>query len=147
MPRRKKGEVVKPNPYRAKDIVSVSVNQPDQMLFFFKLLVEQREVEENARIPIRQLYEEAVRELLDDIRDGKPIFFTITPLRGITRRTIWLLPDTAEEVKKCTGDNIHLSQFVLTALLRYMERHGQTFEGFPTTYEEFMAKLTPAKKP
>ncbi len=145
MPRRKKGAVVKPTPYRTKDIVSVSVNQPDQMLFFFKLLVEQREVQENARIPIRQLYDEAVKDLLADIREGKPIFFTITPLRGVTRRSVWLLSDTAEEVKKCTGENIHLSQFILTALLRYMEKHGQTFEGFPTTYEEFMTRITPAK--
>jgi hypothetical protein len=146
MPRRKKGTVIKPTPYRAKDIVSVSVNQPDQMLFFFKLLCERREAEEDARIPIRQLYDEAVKNLLADIRDGKPIFFTITPLRGVTRRTVWLLPETAEEVKKCTGDNIHLSQFVLTALLRYLELHGQTFKDFPTSYEEFMAKITPPKK-
>ncbi len=146
MPRRKPGAVIKPTPYRAKDIVSVSVNQPDQMLFFFKLLCERREEEENARIPIRQLYDEAVKNLLADIRDGKPIFFSITPMRGVTRRTVWLLPETAEEVKKCTGDNIHLSQFVLTALLRYLELYGQTFEGFPTTYEEFMAKITPPKK-
>lgn len=145
MPRRKKGAVIKPTPYRTKDIVSVSVNQPDQMLFFFKILVEQREVKENARIPVRQLYDEAVKDLLADIRHGKPIFFTITPLRGVTRRSVWLLSETAEEVKTCTGENIHLSQFVLTALLRYMKKHGQTFEGFPTTYEEFMTMITPAK--
>lgn len=114
------------------DIASVSVHQPDDMLTVVRDLAQEREVRERARVPIRQIYDEAVVALLDDLRRGTKIHFAPTPAMGTTRRTVWLRPETMAEMKQWAHENnIRAATFVLTALLRYFSRRGITFENFP----------------
>jgi len=110
----------------------VSVSQPINMLNQLKEIAREREVREGNRVPIRQLYNEAVAALVADINGGQKIQFVTTPAYGTIRRTIWLAPDTMvdlQEIRKLL--NVLASNFVLTALLRYFSKRGVSFENFP----------------
>jgi len=114
------------------DSRSVSVFQPIDMLNQLKEIAREREVQEGIRVPIRQLYNEAVAALVADIKGGQKIQFATTPAYGTIRRTIWLLPDTMDDLQELrTRLNVLASNFVLTALLRYFSKRGFTFENFP----------------
>lgn len=132
MPRKKTPKLERPHRRSKEDLGSVSVQQPDEMLDVLKDMAEARERAEGVKIPIRKICDDAVAELLKDLRSGEKVFFAPTPRTGTTRKTVWLQPDTMTEMKEWVRrSNYHASTFVLTALLRYFAKHGITFENFP----------------
>ncbi|HUA76927.1 MAG TPA: hypothetical protein VMA86_04595 [Acetobacteraceae bacterium] len=123
------------NPYRvpADEIHPISVSQPADMLEVFRELTLERRDCEKLYVPVRQLYDDAVTTLLEELDRKTPIRFVPTPASGNVRRTVWLRESIMKDVMKAISrHNVHASTLVLTAFLRFLARKGITFEGFPT---------------
>jgi hypothetical protein len=124
-----------PRPYQAdlSELTGMQVYMPDKMLAAFKSLAAERSRQQMAKVPARALYDEAVKELLADLRKGRSIFYSPNPIQGAKRKTIWIWPKTMEDLRE-TGHrlNIQYAQLGFTALIQYLARRGITFEGFPT---------------
>jgi hypothetical protein len=120
----------------ALGIKSVSVSQPIDMLDLFKQIAAEREAKSGRKIPISELYNEAVVAFIEDVkRDnerGVKTHFAATPAQGNIRRTVWLEANTMAEVKHIHETKFYnLASVVLTALLRFFSKRGITFENFP----------------
>lgn len=131
-PRKRAGFSKNPNKVPKDQLRPISVPQPLDMLSEFEELARARQEEISAYTPLRVLFEEAINSLLTDILAGRPVVFAPTPASGFVRRTIWIdkaVMDRMREIAKAR--NLHYSNVVLTALLRFASKKGITFEGFP----------------
>ncbi|MGH7086413.1 MAG: hypothetical protein ACREFN_15640, partial [Acetobacteraceae bacterium] len=97
-----------------------------------ELALERRECEK-IYVPVRQLYDDAVTTLLEELDGKTSIRFVPTPASGNVRRTVWLRESIMKDVMRAISrHNVHASTLVLTAFLRFLARRGITFDGFPT---------------
>lgn len=127
-PRKKRAPNARPS-----HTVSISVNHPADALFLLRHLSFKRSLEENRRVPMAEIYEEIVGTLIKEIYAEVPIiFYPVRRQAGAVRRSTWFSPEMATEIKKlATRFSTNDSIFVMTAVLRYFERQGQSFEGWP----------------
>lgn len=135
MARKRRRRYRRDNPYRvpADEIHPISVSQPADMLEIFRELALERRESEKLYVPIRQLYDDAVSTLLEELDGKSSIRFVPTPASGNVRRTVWLRESVMKDVMKAINrHNVHASTLVLTAFLRFLARRGITFDGFPT---------------
>lgn len=116
-------------------VVAMTVTQPKTMPTAFKELASVQSGLQNSRLRVWTFYDQAVRDLLNDIQTGERVFFSPIPIRGAIRRTIYLSPQTMEAVRE-TGEylNVQINHLVFTALIQYLGKRGVTFEGFPVSF-------------
>ncbi|QQP89912.1 hypothetical protein IGS68_01125 [Skermanella sp. TT6] len=72
----------------------------------------------------RDLFSQAIRQLLEDRKAGTMIDYPASRKGGV-RRSLWLEDDLVEQMNEAaTADNVSKTVLFLTALKRYAEREG-----------------------
>lgn len=134
-PRKRAGYTKNPNKVPKDRLRPISVPQPFDMLSEYEELARARQEEISAYTPLRVLFEEAINALLTDILAGRAVQFAPTPASGFIRRTIWIDDEVMSRMREIAkARNLHYSNVVLTALLRYAAKRGVLFEGFPQQF-------------
>jgi hypothetical protein len=131
----------KPKPKRpsakkkGSELVHMSVPQPEKMPTAFKEMAVVESTLQNSTVRVWRLYDEAVREFLANLQTGERVFFSPNPIHGTSRTSILLSAETMDALR-ATGDrlNIQYTHLVFTALIQYLAKRGQIFEGFPSSY-------------
>ena len=120
---------------KAIEVVPMSVPQPEKMPAAFKEMAVVETALQNSTVRIWRLYDEAVREFLASLQSGERVFFSPIPLSGTSRSSILLSAETMAAVR-ATGErlNIQYTHIVYSALIQFLAKRGQIFEGFPTSY-------------
>lgn len=131
----------KPKPKRpivkkkVSELVHMSVPQPEKMPAAFKEMAVVESTLQNSTVRVWKLYDEAVREFLANLQTGERVFFSPIPIHGASRTSILLSAETMAALR-ATGErlNIQYTHLVFTALIQYLAKRGQIFEGFPSSY-------------
>ncbi len=116
-------------------MVPMSVPQPEKMPAAFKEMAVVETALQKSTVRIWRLYDEAVREFLASLQNGERVFFAPIPLSGTSRSSILLSAETMAAVR-ATGDrlNIQYTHLVYSALIQFLAKRGQIFEGFPASF-------------
>jgi hypothetical protein len=90
----------------------------------FARILETRNAGAVKRLFARDLYEEALAELLDELERGVEIRFVPTPAAGYSHMTLLLDRALRERAAAAaTGHNVRVGTLALTAFVRYLARH------------------------
>src|SRR5690348_15379503 len=87
----------------------------------FARILANRNAESPRKLYARDLHEEAIGELLDELEAGAEIRFVPTPATGYSRMTLWVdraLKERAEVAAE--QHNVRIGTFALTAFIRYL---------------------------
>ncbi|MBK8211963.1 MAG: hypothetical protein IPK78_20510 [Rhodospirillales bacterium] len=108
--------------------------QPDGIDDLFKRLALERTAARDPgtkrrRVWAQNLYEEAVRELLDRLARGEKVVFVAAPLKRKERKMVWLDPALWTQVHEVSArHDVSTAAIVRTACLAYLEARGIKLE-------------------
>lgn len=109
---------------------AVGVIQPHGVKDAFKRLALERTAARDPgtrrrRVWAQNLYEEAVRELLDRLARGEKVVFVAAPLKRKERKMVWLDPGLWTQVHEVSArHDVSTAAIVRTACLAYLEARG-----------------------
>lgn len=113
---------------------AVGVSQPQGVAEAFKRLALDRTAERDPksrrrRVWAQDLYEEAIRALLDRLARGEKVVFVATPVRRKEQKTVRLEPALWTQVQDVAARyDVPSAAVVRTALLAFLESNGIALE-------------------
>lgn len=120
-------DMARPLTERSTNAAKLEAPLPQDFPEAFKRLVDERNRAtggDRKRIYARDLYEEAIGELIQRV-ESERITFIATPFRGFVRKIFWIdeaLKGGVEQLALAHG--ITRSAVVMTAFYHYLDRHG-----------------------